>query len=49
MRDEEAAMPSVSRESASESIRLEGFHVRLENLEGGYIVMAALESGRRER
>ena len=31
-------MPSVSRETASESIRLDGLDVRLENLEGGYTV-----------
>jgi hypothetical protein len=28
-------MPSVFRESASDSIRLDGLDVRLENLEGG--------------
>ena len=31
-------MPSVSRETASEKIALEGLDVRLENLEGGYSV-----------
>ena len=31
-------MRSVSRETASESIRLDGLDVRLENLEGGYTV-----------
>ena len=31
-------MPSVSRETASESITLDGLDVRLENLDGGYTV-----------
>ncbi|HSE71367.1 MAG TPA: cupin domain-containing protein [Nocardioidaceae bacterium] len=31
-------MPSVSSETASESIALDGLDVRLENLEGGYTV-----------
>jgi hypothetical protein len=31
-------MPSVSRETASEKIALEGLDVRLENLDGGYSV-----------
>ncbi|HEX6115821.1 MAG TPA: hypothetical protein VFY99_01890 [Solirubrobacterales bacterium] len=31
-------MPKVSRESASESVAMEGFDVRLEHLEGGYSV-----------
>jgi hypothetical protein len=31
-------MPKVSRETASETVALEGIDVRLENLEGGYTV-----------
>jgi hypothetical protein len=31
-------MPKVSRETASETIAMEGLDVRLENLEGGYSV-----------
>jgi hypothetical protein len=31
-------MPNVSRETASESIALDGLEVHLENLEGGYTV-----------
>jgi hypothetical protein len=31
-------MPKVSRETASETIAMEGLEVRLENLEGGYSV-----------
>jgi len=31
-------MPNASRETASESIALDGLEVRLENLEGGYTV-----------
>jgi hypothetical protein len=36
--DEEATMPSVSRETASEKIAFEGLEVQLENLDGGYSV-----------
>lgn len=35
---QEASMSSVSRESATERITLEGLDVSLENLEGGYTV-----------
>lgn len=31
-------MPKVSRETASETVAMEGLEVRLENLEGGYSV-----------
>jgi hypothetical protein len=34
----EAVMPNVSRETASESIALDGLEVHLENFEGGYTV-----------
>ena len=34
----EAVLPNVSRETASESIALDGLEVHLENFEGGYTV-----------
>jgi hypothetical protein len=35
---QEADMPNISRETASEVIKLEGLEVHLENLDGGYTV-----------
>lgn len=38
-------MPSVSSQSASESIAMDGLEVRLENLEGGYTVCFESHTG----